>query len=214
MRQYAGDRPVDVVPNVVDVAYFAPPPVRPAPEPFVFLTVGHLTAIKGFDVLLKAFARQFGSQGAVRLHVGGHGRERPALEALCRDLGINGSVRFLGPMSREAVRAGMWEAHAFVSSSRHETFGVVLAEALATGLPVVATRCGGPEYIVAPNLGILVPPGDAPALADALGDMLVRHHEFGAHALRQSSEHRFGADAVAGALTGVYGRALHSYGRR
>jgi teichuronic acid biosynthesis glycosyltransferase TuaC len=95
-----------------------------------------------------------------------------------------------------------------VLPSRRETFGVVLAEALACGTPVVATRCGGPEDIVDENVGLLIPPGDPQALATAIRSVVDRRAEFPAAVLSRHSLQRFGADVVTKQMETIYKNAL------
>ncbi len=160
---------VAVHPNLVRTALFALPPAgRPSPPPFRFVTVAHLNPRKNIGGLLEAFAQAFAGSDATSLTVVGDGPERTALEQRARELGVAAQVTFSGSLDREEVREALWNAHAFALSSHHETFGVVLVEAMATGLPVVATRCGGPEDIVTDETGRLVPTNDPDALAEAL----------------------------------------------
>ena len=96
-------------------------------------------------------------------------------------------------------------ADAFVLASRSETFGVVLIEALSAGLPVIAARSGGPEDFVDDSNGLLVPADDIAALADAMERMPRLAGRYDRAALAASARERFSPDAVAGALTALYG---------
>lgn len=195
------------VPNMVDASFLAAErPVRAQGAPFTFLTVAFLYEKKDVAGLLHAFAGAFPAENDVRLRVGGDGPERARLEALAAELGIAGRVDFLGELSREQVLAEMLAADTFVLPSRVETFGVVVAEALATGLPVLATRSGGPECIVTDDDGLLVPPGDLDALAGALRDMRAGVSRYDAAKLRHRCERRFGETAFVSAIEGVYER--------
>jgi glycosyltransferase involved in cell wall biosynthesis len=165
---YMSNRQPTVLGNVVDVDYFTLPTRLPARTPFIFLGIASLEPHKAFDLLIRAFARKFRGHANIELHIGGDGPDRRALESLARELGVEQKVRFLGFLSHERVRDAMWSANAFVLSSHTETFGVVLIEALCTGLPVIATRSGGPEDIVNSEVGVLVPAGDEEGLSDAL----------------------------------------------
>ena len=98
---------------------------------------------KGQADLLRAFAERFAGDPSVRLGIGGDGPERGRLHELAGSLAIAEQVDWLGALDRDGVRQAMCEADAFVLPSRLETFGVVVIEALACGLPVVATRSGG-----------------------------------------------------------------------
>jgi glycosyltransferase involved in cell wall biosynthesis len=145
---------IEIIPNLVDCIYFHPP-VKRKYKPFAFLSVGFLTQKKGFDRLIRAFAIAFEKMPDVHLNIAGEGTERHALQRLVNDLGMGRQIFFLGELSREQVRNQMWQANQFVLASHVETFGVVLLEAMATGLPVIATRCGGPEDFVTAEVGYL-----------------------------------------------------------
>jgi len=169
---------VVVIPNMVDTSFFAMSPNLRIPHPFRFLTVAFLSPNKGIDNLLKAFALVFKNNPDVALEIGGDGPQRQQLEQRAAQLGIENQVTFLGYLSREAVRDAMWRANAFVLPSYVETFGIVLVEAMATGLPVIGTRSGGPEEIITPTMGILVQPGDVQALSEALEKIRQQRNSF------------------------------------
>lgn len=135
---------------------------------FVYLFVGRLVRQKAVDILLPAFAQQ--ERGILIL--AGDGEDRTRLEAQAAELGIASRVFFLGV--RHDVPSLMKSADCFVLASRWEGFGVVLAEALACGLPVVATKVDGIREVVEDGVsGILVPSEDIAALAGALRTMRV-----------------------------------------
>lgn len=106
-------------------------------------------------------------ESSARLVMVGDGPLRPTLEARARDLGLNGAVRFLGAVPRAASFLPHFDV--FVLSSVWEGMSNSLLEAMAAGRPVVATRVGGnPEVVVDGETGLLVPPRDPRALADAV----------------------------------------------
>ncbi len=135
--------------------------------PPVVLGVGRLTSAKDFSTLLHAFAL-LRRRRACRLVILGEGEGRTELEALRRRLGLEGEVALPGFV--ENPYAYMARAQLFVLSSRWEGLPSVLVEALACGVPVVATDCpSGPGEILAQGrYGLLVPVGDARSLADAM----------------------------------------------
>ena len=149
-------------------SFFTPPDTRPDPPPVVWAGVGHLVPAKGFDLLLRAVAGVVADGFDVRLHLAGDGPEREALQALACDLRIRHRVQFHGYVSRVDVRRLLQQAHGYVLASRHETFGIPVVEALACGCAVVATRCGGPEYVLPTDSGHLVEPESVEALHDGL----------------------------------------------
>lgn len=124
---------------------------------------------KGIDVLLHAAKRLQEADAAVKIVLVGDGPLRRRLEDLAVSLGVHEQVDFLGSQGRAQVAALLHGCEVFVLPSRHEPFGIVLIEALASQKPVVATRVGGIQEIIENGKnGILVPPDNADALADAL----------------------------------------------
>ena len=102
----------------------------------------------------------------------------------------------------------MAESAVVVLPSRAESFGAVLVEALACGTPVVATRCGGPEDIVTPEVGELVPVGDPDALATALGDALRESGRRDPARLRAYALEHFGWDSIVDRIHEIYRQAV------
>jgi glycosyltransferase involved in cell wall biosynthesis len=103
----------------------------------------------------------------------GDGREKRRLEARARQLGLSGRVTFLGWRSHDEVLGLMARADAFVLPSSPEGFGLVYAEAMAQGTPVVACRGEGPDDFIGDDVsGLLVPPGDSDAVARAIARLL------------------------------------------
>ena len=175
---------------------------------FRFLNVALLTANKGHDTLLFAMADLLAGGADVELRIVGGGPLRKSLSQLAQRLEIASRVTFLGTLDRAAVVAEMQSADGFVLASRHETFGVVLVEALACGLPVVATVCGGPECIIEAQDGLLVPPDDVSALSQAMRQIAASQEEYPAAILRRRCLDRFGEQTVTRHIIDVYARVL------
>lgn len=157
------------------------------------IAVGSFKAQKNFPTLLRAFARLH-DQMDTRLLILGEGEERPALEALVRELGLEHAVELPG----FAVDPAPYYARAdlFVLSSTHEGFGNVMAEALDHGVPVVSTDCpSGPREILQDGkYGTLVPVGDIEALARAMQESLNSTHD---HAALKARARDFAVDTIA-----------------
>lgn len=135
------------------------------------MAVGRLVKLKAFDLLIEAFAKLPADLSA-RLVILGDGEERPRLQQLIEQLGLADRVALLG--FQENPWKYMGRADAFVLSSLTEGLPNVIGEALALGLPVVATDCspGIREYLQDGQAGLLVPPGDVGALARRLEHLL------------------------------------------
>ena len=186
-----------VVANAFDTDFFSPSGPPRHQSQVRFLTVGILTPNKGVDILLDA-ARRLVDRGieAWELVVGGDGPSRRRLESQAARLGLGVKVRFVGRLNREGVRDWMRWCDVFVLASRQENLPGVVAEALLTDRPVIATRCGGPEYMVPPGLGLIVPVEDDGALALALeqavhGELRPAAGMARAHAIAAFSRERF-----------------------
>lgn len=145
------------------------------PETPVIIGAGRLTYQKNFHLLIDAFAR-VRAQRAARLVIVGEGADRQSLEEQARLLGVADDVDLPGTVPDPVPYMGA--ASAFVLSSRYEGFGNVVAEALATGVPVVSTDCpsGPSEILQGGRYGWLVPVENPDALAGAIGKALDRGH--------------------------------------
>src|SRR5579871_849884 len=150
----------------------APPaPARGAAYRLAYL--GRLVPQKGVDVLVAAVALLAGRFPALRLAIAGEGEERPALEAEVRRLGLDPRIAFVGALAHGAVHRFLAEADVVVMPSRAEPFGLVAVEAAQMGRPIVASAVQGlPEIVGHGETGLLVPPEDAPALANAIATLL------------------------------------------
>jgi glycosyltransferase involved in cell wall biosynthesis len=191
-----------VVPETVDFEFFTLPRVPRHRTPFTFVSVSNLVMGKRIDLLIRAFARALSARPGIRLAIVGSGADGPALQRLARECGVEPHVEFAGGLPQVGVRERLWSANALVLSSAFETFGMVLVEALATGIPVIATRCGGPDEIVEPGLGLLVERDDEEALANAM--VLTTELSYSETVLRERALARFGLGSVAEQVLRVY----------
>jgi len=133
------------------------------------LFVGQLWEWKGPEVLLEAFAKVKREVPDATLDLAGEGEDASRLRERASSLGFGSAVRFLGPVPHEQMMSLMGQADVFCLPSRREGLPVSVIEAFAAGAPVVGSAVGGMgELVHGPELGFLVPPGDAAALAEAL----------------------------------------------
>lgn len=190
------------IPNLVDERRFTIG--RPQNGKFIFLTLCSLNDQKGIDHLLKAIAHWDPPQGKFEFRIGGAGSKRSRYEALAEQLGISDRIRWLGKITREEAPKCFQNCHAYVMPSRHETFGIVYAEAIASGKPIIATKCGGPESIVNKINGRLVPIGDIEGLADSMQWMANHWSQFNPSLIREDFENRFSRPAVVSQLRELY----------
>ena len=176
-----------------------------AAEEKIIIAIGRLSPEKGLDILLAAFARQFVSDRGVRLILVGDGSEMAELKLLASRLDIAEQVVFAGFSADVACYYAA--ADLFVMSSHTEGFPMALLEAMAWGLPVLASAVGGiPDIVHEGKDGCLVPPGNEEQLAAVMGNLL-NDRELAARLgqiARQTITERFAADKWAIALEKVY----------
>jgi glycogen(starch) synthase len=180
-------------------------------RPYI-LGIGRHVEQKGFDVLIEAFAAS--GLESHDLLLAGDGPERQNLEGLARKLRLDGRVKFLGRADRATAVALFRGCAFFVLPSRQEPLGIVNLEAMAAGKAVIASRTGGvPEIVADRETGLLLPPGDAGALAKGLRglaeDDALRERLGAAGRVRVR---RFTWEAVASSYRKIYETALD--GRR
>lgn len=151
-----------------------PHKTNPRPATATILSVAMQYRRKDTRTLLCAMPKVLEIVPGTRLRIVGGGPQLPELKRLCQRLGLSGQVTFLGPVPDDrTVRREYAHADLFCLPSRQEGFGIAFLEAMASGLPVVAADAGAvPELVPDGQAGILVPPGDANALATAIGTLL------------------------------------------
>lgn len=151
----------EYVPNVVDLGFFSSESVGRAESqcssPIIkFISIGNLTENKNHQLIIRNI-KQLRSEGInAILKIAGDGPEKSNLRRLINELKLDNEVELLGYQNRLEIRELLFDSDYFLLPSKKETFGVVLIEALAMGLPVIAIKNGGSESIIKPELGILV----------------------------------------------------------
>jgi glycosyltransferase involved in cell wall biosynthesis len=171
LRAFVDGSRVHVIPNFVRPPRAHARAVRRS-GPRQALAVGRFTAEKRFDLLVDAFSRCAPRHSDWSLTIAGDGPMHADIEERVARLGLRDRVRLPGVVRN--VHQLMAESDLFVLSSRFEGFGMVLVEAMATGLPCLATDCdSGPRHIVrAGETGVLVPPEDVDALAHEMDRLM------------------------------------------
>ena len=211
---------VETIHNGVDVDLYRPDGARRhqlrvtlslRPDTRVLICVGRMTPQKGQETLIRAMSelRVRAPDAPLHLLLVGDGAWRPAYESLARELGVETAISFLGP--RWDVVDLLRAADILVLPSIHEGFGLVLAEALASGVPVVASRIGPVPEIVRPGeTGLLFEPMDSHGLTQAIATLLadpVRLEQMGRLG-RDDALARFGLPQMVRHLESFYERVL------
>ena len=221
-----GMRPesITLIRNGVDTDYYRPGRAEELrtelglqPGELLIGAVGNIRKPKAYEVLLKAAAMVLRRSAHCHFAIVGQGdaEQLAPLEELRRSLGITPRCHFLG--FRKSTPALYLNFDVFVSSSRSEGLSLAFLEAMAAGLPVVATRSGGPQEVIEPDVsGVLVPIEDPDALAQALVDTLEsaeRRAALGA-AARERVVESFSLEAVLRQYAQLYDELLGGRGKR
>ncbi len=209
-----------LLPNAVDEQVFRAPAPGEHRDTNQILFVGAVRHVKGLDVLVRALAALAHERPALRVLVLGEAfygqwrRDEDAVKRLCHEVGVADRVIFEGRATPERVAAAMRSSAALVVPGRRESFSAVAIEALASGTPVVATRCGGPEDFLSEVTGTLVPPEDPAALAAGIRSVLDRGEPFDPAALHRIAVTGFGMGVTTSRVEMLYREILAGGGRR
>lgn len=218
---YGIERPVEIVPNVVDTDQFklkgstAPAAGPTAPQPkehqkIKLLCVANMpeSEVKGYPYLFQALANL-----CADLHwdltVIGDGPLQPKYEQMVQELGLSNRVHFLGYQPKPAIVQAMQESDLFVLASVWDNMPCVLIEAMATGLPIVATNVGGIPEVVTPEVGRLAEPANAASLQSAIAEMINSRHEYQPTRLNTLAQ-QYSMVSVGQQLDQIYRKQLNS----
>ena len=181
IQALSGRNDIEVIGNLVDLSKFTIKK-RIQNEKFIFFSLAFLEGEKGFDTLIKSFAKVYKNKN-VKLVIGGDGSQKEWLRGIAKENGVEPQVLFTGALSREEVASWMNKCDIFVLPSRYETFGVVYIEALASGKPVIATFNGGAEDIINEEVGVLVEIDNVNKLAQAMEKVRENYNKYNPEAL-------------------------------
>jgi len=173
-----------------------------------FIATGSLIYRKGFDLFAKAFSKLNLPKDKWELIIIGEGEERANLQKQIDAGGFSDNIHLVGSKNKIEIAKMLNESDVFVLPSRSETFGVVYIEAMACGLPVIATPCGGPEEFVNEKNGLLVPVDDVNALAAAIKHMYEHHQDYNRQAIADNCQARFSSEVIAKQLTKIFEKVI------
>lgn len=188
------DKHSTIIPNMVNSLFFNTHLTNQASHSvFKIVSIGSLIYRKGFDVLIEAMTQL--SMSSFHLTIIGGGQLYRPLQKKIIQLGLENKVSLTGQLPSHQIISILKESDLLVSSSRSETFGVTLLEGMALGLPVVATRCGGPEYFITPEVGLIVEKNNPLALAKAIDK--ARKGDYNNQKIQTYCQSHFSANVVA-----------------
>ncbi|MBR3730776.1 MAG: glycosyltransferase [Bacteroidales bacterium] len=173
-----------------------------------FVTTGNLLPVKGFDNLVNAFSKLHLSPETWTLNIIGGGKERESLQQQIDSVGLSNNIHLLGRKNREGVIEMLHKSDVYVMSSRSETFGVAAIEALACGLPVIATDCGGARDFVTKENGKICAVDDIQKLSEAILYMYKNNGDYDRAQIAVDCQKRFSSEAIGKQLEGVFEKVI------
>jgi N-acetyl-alpha-D-glucosaminyl L-malate synthase BshA len=219
VRVFETRRPIEVIPNFVDLERFTPAGAAAIRSCFaprgerVLVHVSNFRPVKRVGKVVEAFAAVRARMPATLVMVG-DGPDRVLAEARAKDLGVRADVRFLG--AQGDVASLLRAADVLVMPSEFESFGLAALEAMASGVVPIATAAGGlPEVVTDGVDGLLVPEAEIGTLGARVADLCADPARLAAMkaAARGSAERRFGREAVVAVYERLYESALQGAGR-
>lgn len=200
--KHTGIRPV-IVPNIIDTELFLKCHNKNH-EGFQIVTTSNLIFLKRTWQIIQALDLIDPSEIDFHLTIIGDGPERENIEYWTKTLGLEGRVTLLGYQSRQAIAQVYEMCDCFMLVSSTETFGVAYVEAMAAGLPVIATRCGGPEDFVNDDNGILVDVDNINQIAGAIRQLHEKAALYKSERLRNFVVNHYSPNVIACELTHLY----------
>ena len=197
-----------VVNNIIDIDYNLGGKKEKTDKKVKIVSVGRLTSQKKIDDMIKALAKVDFDKDCWELTIVGSGPLEEELKNLTQQVGLDNNIHFVGLKSHEEVCQIYSKSDFFCLASDYETFGVVFVEAMSFGLPVIGTRCGGPEYIINKSNGLLVERGDIDGLTEAIKTMMNTYKHYSAESIRAEAKARYSPEAIVPQITNVLADAI------
>lgn len=169
-----------------------------------FVATGSLIYGKGFDLLVTAFAKLDLPIDKWTLNIIGGGNEYDNLQKQINDVGLENNIFLLGRKDKKEIAYLLSQSDVFVLPSRSENFSVAVLEALACGLPVIASICGGIRECIEDFNGLLFPVDDVDGLADAIKYMFEHYDQFDRKRIADDCKNRFSPEIIARQLTQIF----------
>jgi len=188
--------PFELVPNVITDDFFLENPKQKSTVPFTFCNVAIMDSRKRQNLIIQAFADTFGGDDSYRLVIAGDGKLKQELSDLSKQLGISHQVDIPGYLRRDEVVKLLDKSQAFVLASRAETFGVVVVEAMARGIPAISSNIDGTREILNEKNGLLFEEGNKEDLGRAMRQLVANYDIYKPSEIVADVKARFGPDAV------------------
>lgn len=205
IEDHFGEKSI-VIPNIVDTDVFTLKTEERKMEGFRFASTGNLISGKGMNLTIEAFSEVVRKYPESELWIFGQGPQRESLMNQVQTLGLEDKIQLKGLVSREELNAAYDDCDFFVLASYSETFGVAYIEALAKGIPVIGTDCGGPNEFIHEKNGIITVKGDVQALYEAMIHLIEHKSLYSSEVISEEIKDKYSPAMNAIALERIYNR--------
>lgn len=203
------DKEIHIVPNIVNTREFFPIDKK-SDSTFKFVSVSYLKKNKNVDMTIRAFAELYRGDSSKKLIIIGDGEEENNLKNLAIELGVKENVEFLGRLDRVNTASEIRRCDAFVLPSQYETFGVAYIEALASGIPIIVTKCGGPEDFFDESLGRMINVGSLEELKEAMKYIEENIFRYNRNDISKMAKSKFDEKVIGKRIIQLYKSVLHN----
>lgn len=203
------DKEIHIVPNIVNTREFFPIDKK-SDSTFKFVSVSYLKKNKNVDMTIRAFAELYRGDSSKKLIIIGDGEEENNLKNLAIELGVKENVEFLGRLDRVNTASEIRRCDAFVLPSQYETFGVAYIEALASGIPIIVTKCGGPEDFFDESLGRMINVGSLEELKGAMKYIEENIFRYNRNDISKMAKSKFDEKVIGKRIIQLYKSVLHN----
>ena len=204
MSSYVPRNRIEIVHNPVSTEVFVPGHSDQSDEPLRVTAVGHADENKSFDVLIEAFASVLEKIANARLRIIGDGPQMARLKAIADSLGIAPQIEFMGRLPQHEIARQLGTSHLLVSSSKVETFGLTVLEAMSCGLPVVVTPSGGVTELVNESNGIICEGFRKEDIAEGILALVEQMNRFDRLSIREAVVRSFSLQVIGRKTLNVY----------
>ncbi|MCX6275908.1 MAG: glycosyltransferase [Bacteroidetes bacterium] len=198
-----------ITPNVIESVARKKSPL-PENEKIKILSVADLVdEIKNISATIRVIAEISKTNKQIEFHIIGHGKDEMMLKDLARSLNVFDEVVFFhGVKTNEEVFQYLYASQFLVMNSNYETFSLICIEAMGCGIPVIATRCGGPDEFINKENGILIEPGKLDELRHAIERMIIGYKSYDSSNLVRFATTRFSAEETGKKMDEIYIRLV------
>lgn len=208
LQQYTSNN-IEVVPNFYDPNVFYNDPTTSKNAQFTWVTVGEPAHIKGLDILLQAyseFRKKMPAQKMKLIMIDEVAEKESLMKSIAR-LGFSDEIVWTGLITQKEIAEILRRSHAFISASRFESFGKAIVEAQACGLPVIATRTDGANFIMSsPSQGILIRINDVEEMTEAMEHVYNDYKRYDGEIITHTAASRFSEKVVVEKWKEIYNR--------